>query len=257
MKTKLSLTNSNYNAFRLAHISEHCMTKSIRFVSKILEALTRDKLVRQICVATMVDMTIFSEILRLLCLCVVMEKGSWTPAPFVSQKTPPKKRRSRGEDSAGPSKPEWLKEWTISKGWIHNRSHLLSLGKEDDDDEESSSVSTDNIEELISIETEGQDFSLIFHQMSENYRQNFPESPNQDLGDLQLPEIYKERLLLNKDQERNYFGQLWKVFKLKKKKKKKAKIYNCKFTVNQLYDNQVSMGKIFCQTRRSKSANLF
>lgn len=187
----------------------------------------------------MVDSTIFSEILRLLCLCVVMEKGSWTPASFVAQKTPPKKRKSAA--TPGASKPEWLKEWTISKGWIHNRSHLLTLGKEDDDD--SSSVSTDNIEELISIETEAQDFSLMFHQMSENYRQNFPENPGQDLGDLQLPEIYKERLLLNKDQDRNYFGQLWKVFK--PKKKKKAKSYNCKFTVNQLYDNQVSMGKFF------------
>lgn len=191
----------------------------------------------------MLNMTIFSEILRLLCLCVVMEKGSWTPAPFVAvHKTIPKKRRAGGRDIVNSSKPEWLKEWTISKGWIHNRSHLLTLGKEDDDDAESSSVSTDDIDELISMETEAnQDFSLMYHQMSENYRQNFPENASKSLGDLQLPEIYKERLLLNNDQERNYLSQLWKVFK----PKKKAKSYNCKFTVNQLYDNQVSMRKKF------------
>lgn len=65
-------------------------------------------------------MTIFYKLLRFLCLCVVMQKGSWTP----QQENIAKKKKKE----AGSPKPEWLKQWTISKGWMHNRSHLLNLG---------------------------------------------------------------------------------------------------------------------------------
>ncbi|XP_008197099.2 ankycorbin isoform X1 [Tribolium castaneum] len=183
-----------------------------------------------------------SDILRFLCLCVMIEKGSWTPTPIINHD--PKKRTLKDNNS----KPEWLKEWTISKGWIHNRSHLLTLGKENEDD--SSSVSTEDIEELISIETEQeQDVSLIFHQVSENYRQNFPENPPVKYNtDLQLPEIYKERLLMTKDE--SYLNQIWKLIK---PKKKSSKTYNCKFTVNQLYEPTQTIPRSTSSTTKAKS----
>jgi hypothetical protein len=174
----------------------------------------------------MIDLTLLSEIFRFLCLCVVMEKGSWTPSQVevtASAKRPKEKTQV---------KPEWLKEWTISKGWIHNRSHLLTLGRENQDD--SSSVSTEDVDDLISTEaTEGQDLSLVFHQVCENYRENFPENPTK-YSDLQLPEIYKERLLLGRDQEKNFLSQFWKLVKPKKKTESR----DCKFTINQLYDHR-------------------
>lgn len=175
----------------------------------------------------------------------MIEKGSWTPTPIINHNS--KKRTLRDEKES--KKPEWLKEWTISKGWIHNRSHLLTLGKENQDD--SSSVSTEDIEDLISVETEQeQDLSLVFHQVSENYRQNFPENTQIKYSDLQLPEIYKERLLMSKDQEENYLSQFWKLIK----PKKKTKTYNCRFTENQLYEpNQKTSSSTSASKNKSRT----
>lgn len=127
------------------------------------------------------DMAIFYKLLRFLCLCIVMQKGSWTPQQNFTKKRnvvakkrfkEKKKKDVDGDDSA---KPEWLKQWTISKGWMHNRSHLLNLGldnvgKEEEvveiatpkpcrriwgeEKTESSSVSIEDVDDLLSLDSE-------------------------------------------------------------------------------------------------------
>ncbi|XP_066140535.1 espin [Euwallacea fornicatus] len=175
-----------------------------------------------------------------------------------------------------PIKPAWLKEWTISKGWVHNRSHMLSLRRMADDggqkrleEDISDSSSVSNVEELISIisnlnsqgsdqessskedaETmnlprmagkstknllvnNGEDMKEIFDQISENYRENFKTENHQKYSDLDLPTIYKERLLA---QQGGVIKQMWKGLKqLHISGSKSSPKYNCKFTVNQLY----------------------
>ncbi|XP_018567983.1 homeobox protein 3-like [Anoplophora glabripennis] len=246
-------------------------------------------------------MSILASVFRCLCLCIVLEKGTWYPNSKSLNKN--KNRAILRKSSEVKSKknernlnkPEWLKEWTISKGWVHNKSHLLDLGRNNSSENlviveethaimekktyqevsDDSSVSLSNVEDLISmtsnldrnedsrntqkdfnkIETmsnseddssihdetlriterkEQQNMSLLYNKISENYRKNFPENFNKyQSSDLSLPEIYKERLLINKNKESNVFLEIWKYIKPKRRKKKS---YNCKFTVNELYD---------------------
>lgn len=239
-------------------------------------------------------MTVFTKFFRCLCLCSMMQKGSWSPAQNVSVKNEKRanykqkrtlvKRRFNKDLKSNESKPEWLKQWTISKGWLHNRSHLLTLGVEEQqskdllvksmevDSEKTSSISTEDIDDLLSIasvtgssnkqekclqdfdkietlsdEIQGNetnkienkvDGAEVFTQIFSNYRKNFPDnfgrgSNNLD-QDLHLPEIYKERLLLNKVENTNFLMELWKFIK---PKKKSIENKNYKFTVNKLYDS--------------------
>lgn len=192
------------------------------------------------------------------------------------------------------SKPAWLKEWTISKGWVHNRSHMLSLkeqpecskmaGDEDtwspaEDLSDGSSVS--NVEDLISIisnldnpqndlveeqqttkimpgiaskstknalhQNKDEDLGQAFQQISENYREKFrkntPNRVSKKYRDLELPTIYKERLLDQQNQV-NIFQNLWKGLKHLSITNSKPTKFNCKFTVNQLYDESGSDKKL-------------
>ncbi|KAJ8956631.1 hypothetical protein NQ318_013985 [Aromia moschata] len=238
---------------------------------------------------------------------MVIERGSWYPnqKPLNKNKNHRAILKNRFKDFKEPNahsskKPEWLKEWTISKGWVHNKSHLLELGKDNSTEDlviieetravmeaknydklsETSSVQEENIDDLISVDShversqssrnsqldfdrietmsssdEGSDIqvqetnvsqqhktqnmSLIFNQVSDNYRQHFPENFNKYNGnDLSLPEVYKERLLTNKNKESNMWLELWRFIKPKRRKRNS---YNCKFTVNQLYDSSDNM----------------
>lgn len=251
-------------------------------------------------------MSILAGVLKCLCLCIVLEKGTWYPNPKPLSKNknrarvvPKSEVKNKKNEKHLQSKPEWLKEWTISKGWVHNKSHLLDLGRDNSSENlviveethaimekktyqelsDNSSVSSANVEDLISmtsnadrnedsrnsqkdfnkIETltssedgssvrdetlriaerkEQQNISALFNEISENYRTNFPETVNKyQNNDLSLPEIYKERLLINKNKESNVFLEIWKYIKPKRRKKKS---YNCKFTVNELYDKHES-----------------
>lgn len=244
-------------------------------------------------------MTIFTKIFRCLCMCIVLEKGSWSPNDHVSRKAVNKNHRAIIQNRLKVNKttktsnkefmkPEWLKQWTISKGWMHNRSHLLNLGRESNSSEnlvmetpqlpkkldhisldidECSSISIENIEDLISetsnnyevkadedhvkIITEEKvreiskdcfvDYSLIFAEVSQNYRQNFPENHYKynTFSDLSLPEIYKEKLLQNKQTKSNMLLDLFKELKPKRKQKEKS----CKYTINELYDDETNINK--------------
>lgn len=78
--------------------------------------------------------------------------------PVRFNKPRPIKPSSRPQN-AEKEKPEWLKQWTISKGWMHNRSHLLTLGKtnressdqDQDQDNSSTSMSIGNVDDLLSL----------------------------------------------------------------------------------------------------------
>ncbi|KAK9883839.1 hypothetical protein WA026_002036 [Henosepilachna vigintioctopunctata] len=119
-------------------------------------------------------MTILNQLLRCLCLCIVIKKGTWSPhsPKTISARAHARKRYKNPiiniPKKSPLSKPDWLKQWTISKGWMHNRSHLLNLksnstndnsmeDKQEDNDnlekssETNSSISIENIEDLISI----------------------------------------------------------------------------------------------------------
>lgn len=127
-------------------------------------------------------MTILTKLIRCFCLCIVMQKGSWSPAQNISvkknkasykqQRTIVKRRFKDVQfkekvNKCETTKPEWLKQWTISKGWMHNRSHLLTLGVKEEnvaenllelkaleapnDVSENSSICTENIDDLLSI----------------------------------------------------------------------------------------------------------
>lgn len=112
-------------------------------------------------------MTFLSRLFRCLCVCICVHRGSWSPKNdnvinknrMIIQKRLKDEKYKKYENN----KPEWLKQWTISKGWMHDRSHMLTLGVSDSSElivdqsiqpniqknDESSSVS--NPEDLISI----------------------------------------------------------------------------------------------------------
>lgn len=214
------------------------------------------------------NMAIFYRLLRFLCLCIVMQKGSWTPQQnFTMKKQNVKKRVKEKKTISGESvnKPEWLKQWTISKGWMHNRSHLLHLGLENGEKEEevvkietprasrkiwgetkteSSSVSIENIDDLISLDNSEERNEELGKESGRNndlftnYRRNFPDHYKYNNDDLQLPEIYKERLLFAKNE--NFLSELWEHIKPKRKTRENG---HCKFTVNQLYDCKEVLAK--------------
>ncbi|KAH1025374.1 hypothetical protein HUJ05_010110 [Dendroctonus ponderosae] len=220
------------------------------------------------------------------------------------------------------SKPAWLKEWTISKGWVHNRSHMLSLGMnkmdnatynkietdgekaEEEDASDSSSIS--NVEDLISIisnmegqqaivlgsnqtddnnrdnstqlrasigqqkstnnllyhdtaEERNENITEIFEQISENYREKFKiESKsvlNSRYHDLQLPNVYKEKLLQKAEEEHSILKDMWKGLKHIKILGSKSSSYNGKFTVNQLYGVTASTSKEVSSTKHPSYLN--
>lgn len=261
-------------------------------------------------------MNIFIKLFKCLCLCVLIEKGSWSPnenrikpikynkkqRAIVTKRLKSKKPKGKIAKAKKPQKPEWLKQWTISKGWMHNRSHLLSLGvssenlvtetptmskklqqnKENVCEDDNSSISIDNIDELLSVISdlenlgknvskfeneslsddldkievlsveeeeinntqtirvprEKQDVSQIYSTVFENYRQNFPEihCKTTSQGDIKLPEVYKERLLINKNANTNFFKELWNELGFKQKNKVNTNPKNFKFTINKLYN---------------------
>lgn len=234
-------------------------------------------------------MSFLSSIFRCLCLCLVIQRGSWYPNPqnisSQNQRKPikdkiqtcaPKKRQ------ATLRKPEWLKEWTISKGWVHNKSHLLELGRKKLTDmdkknyeelSENSSVSMDNIEDLISIksiendednrkmidieddssipEEEDDDenikissvqrVSQVYQEVNKNYRDHFPICSHglKESQENSLPQIYKERLLMDK-KDYNLLSGIFRY--VKPAQKKKLDLNNCKFTVNRLYEDRIFSG---------------
>lgn len=216
------------------------------------------------------------------------------------------------------SKPAWLKEWTISKGWVHNRSHMLSLGMntmdnatynkieidgeraEEEDASDSSSIS--NVEDLISIisnmegqqaivlgsnqsdgdsiqlrasigqqkstnnvlyhdtaEERNENITEIFEQISENYREKFKiESKsvlNSKYHDLQLPSVYKEKLLQKAEEEHSILKDMWRGLKHIKILGPKSSSYNGKFTVNQLYGVTASSSKEISSTKHPSYLN--
>lgn len=235
-------------------------------------------------------MSFLSNLFRCLCLCVVIERGTWSP----NEKKKISKRnrdivkkhlytqQSSKTGTTDPSRPAWLKEWTISKGWVHNKSHMLALGhqsslKMEDNLSETSSISSQNIDELVSLEsnidqkiiskqlikniksvdTESEDSAdcsseddetvrisslvnrrrpvSVFEQVSENYRNNFPETSKTNyLGTFELPQIYKEQLLLRQKKETNILQEIWKHMKPKSHKTSR---YDCRFTENQIFNN--------------------
>lgn len=88
-----------------------------------------------------------------MCLCI--EKGSWSPN---NKKLTTKRLKCKKYEKCDITKPEWLKQWTISKGWMHDRSHMLSLGLEgnnkiskEQNDDSSVLPCADNTEDLISV----------------------------------------------------------------------------------------------------------
>lgn len=202
-------------------------------------------------------------------MCSMVEKANWSPLNTISPSNArvivTKSLKSLEKPTA---KPEWLKEWTISKGWIHNRSHLLNLGLDNSDNDkmsDCSSVSIENVDELISLEepeidrnvdkidvisssTEETDINYMFEQVCENYRLHFPEKAiKQNGNDLKLPEVYKERILSKKQHNHNMFMVLWR--KMKPKRRKKS--YNCRFTINELYDCQNFTRKKYNSVKKS------
>ncbi|KAF5271864.1 hypothetical protein FQA39_LY18815 [Lamprigera yunnana] len=164
--------------------------------------------------------------IKLLHWCVFVEKDSWTPLNTYTNTHKQMYRKNR-DSVAQNNKPDWLKQWTVSKGWMHNRSHLLELGVEKQSavaKNDNSSVSEDDIEDLLSdankedldkIETvpHTSDYSTAF----DNYRNKFPDAH----CDIPSPQVYKERLYRNhhKDCIRHFLPD----FKCKRKKKKKNK----------------------------------
>lgn len=248
-----------------------------------------------------------------------MQKGSWSPAQNISEKKSKAsykqqrtivKRRFKDvqfKEKNETAKPEWLKQWTISKGWMHNRSHLLSLGVNENPEENlldglkasqppkkvteidsvNSSISTDDIDDLLSVsntspsgkhdfqdldkietisesddgaenfnetlvqvQKNANNIGAVFTQVSSNYRRNFPDNFERYNNDLELPEIYKERLLLSKVENTNLLLELWRFIKPRRKSKADK---NCKFTLNKIYDDNEVASKPSVQMERNDS----
>lgn len=237
-------------------------------------------------------MSFLSSFFRCLCLCMVIEKGTWYPneKPKSSRHNEIKKHLYKQKpatiDKKNKNRPAWMREWTISKGWVHNKSHMLELGIKNPSEKmdnktyenlsETSSISSQNIDELVSlesnvdtrqkwnqvarrtdaseVETEGtadyssdedetirisskiskEDAVSLFEKVSENYRENFPEpTKNYVLNTFDLPQVYKEQLLLRENKHMKVIRDLWKHFKLKRNNP-----VECRYTENQLFDNK-------------------
>ncbi|KAK5641410.1 hypothetical protein RI129_009957 [Pyrocoelia pectoralis] len=214
-------------------------------------------------------MNVCVKLFKYIHLCLFIEKGSWSPQNVNRNRVNRRHReilnRKLRDRKHKNSKPEWLKQWTISKGWMHNRSHLLELGvstenlivtpavmSKDDD----SSVSIDNIDDLLSIASEkfsDDDLNKIeilngdideYSQAFDNYRKTFPDvyCQTNSNGDIKLPEIYKERLLLNDGG--NCFKEFWAEFKVKKRKNCRKNTKNITFTINELYGTENKLPKV-------------
>lgn len=111
-------------------------------------------------------------------------------------------------------KPEWLKQWTISKGWMHDRSHMLSLGTGDKILENpglDDNSSIDNASDLISIieleEPKNEsnrkqiddldrievDKTDIYSEINVNYRKSFPVRKEPIYEELPLTKFLKAK----------------------------------------------------------------
>lgn len=213
-----------------------------------------------------------------MCLYIIIQKGSWNPnnsdtVNKNSVKVIRKKFKSikNQKSDKTPKKPEWLKEWTISKGWVHNKSHMLELGIKNMEEvrreditnyeqlsETDSSVSVENIDDLISDtdnkinldqaeeisnSSKESESALKLNQMRElesismifnQTCKNYREhfpECSKKCDELSLPQIYKERLLCKED------NMLLGIFKrFKDKRKKNVSSDSCKYTVNQIFD---------------------
>lgn len=241
-------------------------------------------------------MSFISDLFRCLCLCIVIEKGTWSPnegmKPIRKNKEVVRRqlytKKSPKIEGNEPTRPLWLNEWTISKGWVHNKSHMLELGTNQNSQKkmaegknyeiisETSSISSQNIDELVSLESNidrkfcskelvikqesidletdeesveyssdeddetvrmanRQETTAIYEKVSENYRNNFPVlSKNHILGSLELPQVYKEQLLLHEKKDLNILQEIWKHLNPKRHKTSR---YDCKFTENKIFSS--------------------
>lgn len=242
-------------------------------------------------------MSFISNLFRCLCLCIVIEKGTWSPnegkKAIRKNKEVVKRqlynKKSPKIEKIDPTRPAWLNEWTISKGWVHNKSHMLELGANQNVQKmaegknyeilsETSSISSQNIDELISLEsntvrkfsskelavkeesidleseesaeyssdeddetirvasiTTKQETAAIFEKVSENYRNNFPDAGKSHvIGSLELPQVYKEQLLLREKKDLNILQEIWRQMKPKRHKTSR---YDCRYTESKIYSN--------------------
>lgn len=182
---------------------------------------------------------------------MVVEKGSWTPNNrqnldgtdsdiYKSTQSERRNNLTSITDIRDFKKPEWLKQWTISKGWMHDRSHMLSIGMDNvqrinSEDEEIVTVENveefdersrrqrenvfddDSVAEIVkksSTIDNMEDFSIIFSQISQNYRKNFPEIHTQNLGGPVIHKVYKKDPLIVRE-NRNFFSVLFNKLKRK------------------------------------------
>lgn len=140
-------------------------------------------------------MTVLKNILKTCCICLTLDKASWSPNNTVLMVKKQKSKVFEKFSKYDINKPEWLKQWTISKGWMHDRSHMLSLGLENNSEsntnidkqiqireEETSSVS--NASDLISIIEN-------FDNTVNNDRNNHNETREIQTTDLDLEKIEK------------------------------------------------------------------
>lgn len=255
-------------------------------------------------------MSLLLNLFRCLCLCLVVEKGSWY---LNGKKSTDSRRRkinravlkkdflskNKSKLEKDTKKPDWLKEWTISKGWVHNKSHLLELGdkcsigkmenKHYEQLSESTSVSTEHVEDLLSLNSNSeideckcqqgniniteedeyftnntlrfanvpitptvQNMRMVYKQVSENYRKNFPDTSRKYTdNEFSLPEIYKEQLLFKEKENANFLHHLWNHVKAKRKRKLS---YEGKFTENELFDKNPSPSFLENSEQRSEGS---
>ncbi|CAH1161223.1 unnamed protein product [Phyllotreta striolata] len=129
-------------------------------------------------------------------MCLVIKRGTWYPnKQNISAKT-----KVKGSSSNKKKKKDWLRNWTISKGWVHNKT-LPGM----EELSETSSISLENIDELISIRSEEDSCSYssiqetnAFQEARKNYRNNFP---------ILLPKFPSNKLPPQPAQKKNNLGK--------------------------------------------------
>lgn len=143
-------------------------------------------------------MTILRRLFKCLCVCICIEKGSWSPKTErnlqqpTQQKVTISKQRvktvkyKRKSDSL---KPEWLKQWTISKGWTHDKTHMLSLGMKGDSScnivDEHDRYSTEDLDNIEIISSSSIDNASDLLSVINNIEEN-------SLGPLQVNNLMQD-----------------------------------------------------------------
>ena len=246
-------------------------------------------------------MTVLVDVVRYLFSCTVVEKGSWTPnnrqkldgTDSNTYKSSQSERRNNLTvitEIKDFKKPEWLKQWTISKGWMHDRSHMLSIGMDNakrinDGDEEI--VTIENVEEFgersrtrrenvfdndsseekvkkSSTIDNMEDFSIIFSQISQNYRKNFPEIHTQNLGGPPIHKVYN-KYPFEPQENKNFLSVFFN--KLKRKNRAQSSKYTFKkcndeettlnLPVNETYTSNSELDPSkYCQVNKQNKSNL-